>query len=130
MTEKKFKNVGCYIYTDDDWYCTAGGEYCANVIATALNELTDENKQLKQQVHDETSLRLANIIAKYKDIIIMDINFNISTYELEVLLNSTKWKNHDEFRDECKEIVDELIKNGYKATTDGVLDEYILYIII
>lgn len=49
MTEKKrFVNEGKYILQNGEWYCSAYGEHCAEVIATALNMLVDENEQLRQ----------------------------------------------------------------------------------
>ena len=49
MTEKRFKNIGCDIFQYGEWWCSANGEHCADVIATAMNELLEENEQLKQQ---------------------------------------------------------------------------------
>lgn len=47
MTEKRFINVNHEIWQGNDVWCVAGGEHCADVIATALNELIKENEQLK-----------------------------------------------------------------------------------
>lgn len=49
MAKKRFKNVGKDIFQYGGWYCSAGGEHCADVIATALNELIEESKQLKEE---------------------------------------------------------------------------------
>ena len=49
MTENRFKNVGKDILQYGEWWCSAGGEHCADVIATAINELIEENEQLKQR---------------------------------------------------------------------------------
>ena len=48
MTEKQFKNIGDEIHLNGEVWCVAGGKHCADVIATALNELLDKNEQLKQ----------------------------------------------------------------------------------
>lgn len=50
MTEKRFKNVGKDILQYNEWWCSAGSEHCADVIATAINELLDENEQLKKEL--------------------------------------------------------------------------------
>lgn len=49
MTEKRFVNKGKDIFQYGGWWCSASGEHCADVIATAMNELIEENEQLKQQ---------------------------------------------------------------------------------
>ena len=49
MTEKRFKNIGNDIWQGNEVWCVAGGEHCADVIATALNEVLDENEQLKKE---------------------------------------------------------------------------------
>ena len=49
MTEKRFKNVGKDILQYGEWWCSANGEHCADVIATAINELIEENEQLKSE---------------------------------------------------------------------------------
>lgn len=52
MTEKLFVNIGNEIHLNGKWWCSANGEHCADVITPALNELLDENEQLKQQCKD------------------------------------------------------------------------------
>ena len=47
---KRFKNVKREIWQNGEWWCSANGEHCADVIATALNDLTEENEQLKEEV--------------------------------------------------------------------------------
>ena len=49
MTEKRFVNKGKDIFQYGEWWCSAGGEHCADVIATALDMLLDENEQLKKE---------------------------------------------------------------------------------
>lgn len=56
MTEKRFKNVGKDIFQYGEWYCSANGEHCADVIATALNELIEENEQLKVKKQKQENL--------------------------------------------------------------------------
>lgn len=48
MTEKRFVNKGKDILQYGEWWCSANGEHCADVIATAINELIEENEQLKK----------------------------------------------------------------------------------
>lgn len=50
MTEKRFKNIGSDIFQYNEWYCSAGGEHCAEVIAEALNMLIKENEELKSDL--------------------------------------------------------------------------------
>ena len=53
MTEnKRFVNIKDEIHLNGEWWCSANGEHCADVITTALNELLDENEQLKQFKED------------------------------------------------------------------------------
>lgn len=47
MTKKRFVNEGKDIFQYGEWWCSANGEHCADVIATAINELIEENEQLK-----------------------------------------------------------------------------------
>ena len=49
MTEKRFVNKGKDIFQYGEWWCSAGGEHCADVIATALDMLLDENEKLKKE---------------------------------------------------------------------------------
>lgn len=50
MTEKRFVNKGKDIFQYGEWWCSANGEHCADVIATAINELIDKNQELKRQL--------------------------------------------------------------------------------
>lgn len=53
MTEnKRFTNVNEDIFQYGEWYCSAKSEHCADVIATALNMVTEENEQLKSICQD------------------------------------------------------------------------------
>ena len=52
MTEKRFKNVGKDIFQYGNWWCSAGGEHCADVIATAINEFIKENEKKKKDIGD------------------------------------------------------------------------------
>ena len=57
MTEnKRFVNKGKDIFQYGGWWCSAGGEHCADVIATALNELIKENEQLKVKNQKQENL--------------------------------------------------------------------------
>ena len=46
---KRFVNKGKDIFQYGEWWCSANGEHCADVIATAINELIEENEQLKSE---------------------------------------------------------------------------------
>ena len=48
MTER-FVSEGKDILQYGEWWCSAGGEHCADVIATALDMLLDENEKLKKE---------------------------------------------------------------------------------
>lgn len=48
MKKERFKNIGTDIFHYGEWWCSAGGEHCADVIATAMNEIMDKNAQLKK----------------------------------------------------------------------------------
>lgn len=68
MTEKRFKNVGKDILQYGGWWCSANGEHCADVIATAMNELIEENEQLKTTIS-----RLIEQNRKNNDLLVSDI---------------------------------------------------------
>lgn len=46
---KQFVNVGNEIYQGGEWWCSAGGEHCADVIATALNEQSEKINELEKE---------------------------------------------------------------------------------
>ena len=53
--KERFVNVNEHIYQYGEWYCSAKGEHCADVIATALNmydELEKEHEKLEQEFKD------------------------------------------------------------------------------
>lgn len=52
MTEKRFTINGKEIIQDKQVWCMANSEHCADVIATAINELINKNEQLKQVSQD------------------------------------------------------------------------------
>lgn len=52
MIGKRFVNKGKDIFQYGEWWCSANGEHCADVIATALNELIDKNQELKKEKED------------------------------------------------------------------------------
>ena len=54
-----------------EWWCSAGGEHCADVIATALNMITDENEGLKNMVeysYEEHKRCVDNYVDKIKEV--------------------------------------------------------------
>ena len=57
MTEKRFYNDGKYVMQDGEVYVICNGEHNADVVATALNELLGENKQLKIQLQNTSAQR-------------------------------------------------------------------------
>ena len=56
MTEKRFVNKGKDIFQYGEWWCGANGEHCADVIATALNELCEENEELQGKYNAQKRL--------------------------------------------------------------------------
>ena len=56
MTEKQFTVYGKEIVQDDECWAVAYSEYNADVIATALNELAEENKLHKERISLLSSL--------------------------------------------------------------------------
>lgn len=48
IKNKRFVNRGKDIFQYGEWWCSANGEHCADVIATAMNEVIEENEQLKK----------------------------------------------------------------------------------
>ena len=72
MTEnKRFVNIGNEIHLNGEWWCSANGEHCADVITTALNELNDENEQLKNMVRHnyvEHKRCVNNYVDKIKEV--------------------------------------------------------------
>ena len=52
MTKKRFTHINEDIFQYGEWYCSAKSEHCADVIATALNELIEDNEQLKKELED------------------------------------------------------------------------------
>ena len=51
MTTKQFTINGKEIIQNKQVWCIAHSEHCADVIATAMNELIEENEQLKSQLN-------------------------------------------------------------------------------
>lgn len=49
MTDKRFKNSGKYILQNNELWGVANSEHWADVISTALNELINENNELKKE---------------------------------------------------------------------------------
>lgn len=50
MTAKRFTINGKEIIQDKQVWCIAGSEHCADVIATAMNELHEENRKLQRHL--------------------------------------------------------------------------------
>ena len=63
MTQKRFVNKGKDIFQYGEWWCSANGEHCADVIATAMNELIEKNEQLKSE-NDDMGFLINNISAQ------------------------------------------------------------------
>lgn len=58
MTEKKrFVNDGECVMQNNQVWCVCRGEHSADVVATALNELINENEQLKQEIRNLRDFR-------------------------------------------------------------------------
>ena len=56
MTEKRFVNKSKDVFQYGEWWCSAGGEHCADVIAEALNTLSEENDQLRYEISIKNDL--------------------------------------------------------------------------
>ncbi len=69
MTEKRFTIYGKEIIQGDECWAVAYSEYNADVIATALNELNDENQALQRHIKRNTfnKIRVEDVFndAKY-----------------------------------------------------------------
>ena len=50
MTEKRFVNIGNEIHLNGEWWCSANGEHCADVITTALNELSEQAEAVRTEL--------------------------------------------------------------------------------
>ena len=48
MSEKRFYTDGQYVMQDGEVYVSCNGKHNADVVATALNEVLDENEELKE----------------------------------------------------------------------------------
>lgn len=57
---KRFVNIENEIHLNDKWWCSAKGEHCADVITTALNELYEENEQLKMIIATLQNMEMEN----------------------------------------------------------------------
>lgn len=56
MTEnKRFRAIGKEIWQDNGIWCVCGGEHCADVISTAINELLEEKEILELQLKSATN---------------------------------------------------------------------------
>lgn len=51
MTAKRFTINGREIIQDKQVWCMANSEHCADVIATAMNELHEENERLRKCIN-------------------------------------------------------------------------------
>lgn len=50
MKGERFSNIRDEIHLNGDWWCSANGEHCADVITTALNELLDKNEKKQEHI--------------------------------------------------------------------------------
>ena len=71
---RRFINVNHEIWQNGEWWCSAGGEHCADVIATALNMVTDENKQLKQfqNIAEDYNIPFDKLCTAFEDMLNCD----------------------------------------------------------
>ena len=118
MTEnKRFTAIGENVWQDGEVWCVAGGKHCADVIATALNDLAEENEQLK---HDATVLicsnqeyRKENEQLKTKNAYLQDIEMfkeENTTLKLENQeLHKLNQEYIDSLSDEKKETLSEML---------------------
>ena len=52
MAVKRFTVNGKEIVQDKQVWCVANSEHCADVIATAMNELYEENERLRRCINE------------------------------------------------------------------------------
>ena len=104
MTEKRFYTDGQYVMQDREVYVICNGKHNADVVATALNELLEENKELKKK-----NIQLNREKERYKQLSeIRDENINNRILSLKEFINNCedeKVKNalEDLFYSEVKE---------------------------
>ena len=68
---ERFVSEGKDILQYGEWWCSAGGEHCADVIATALNMILDENERLKNAIgyyYEEHKRCVDNYVDKIKEV--------------------------------------------------------------
>ena len=86
MTEnKRFINIRDEIHLNGEVWCVAGGKHCADVIATALNELLDKNEQLKadnNRLVNETARIVAEHQKRVLDLIDKSLEKDKRYYEM------------------------------------------------
>lgn len=61
MTKERFYTEGKYVMQDEGVYVICSGEHNADVVATALNELLKENKELKQELKSFEQVNFTDI---------------------------------------------------------------------
>ena len=98
MTKKRFYPEGRYVMQDKEVYVICNGGHSADVVATALNELLEENSQLKRKKE------------RYKQL------SEIRDESINNLILSIK-----EFADNCE---DEKVKNILKDLLYSEVKEY------
>ena len=114
MTEnKRFVNKGKDIFQYGEWWCSANGEHCADVIATAINELIEENEQLKFELEevrsDEKQLGISFMEFKMKLIEKLQIHYDYATEQRQKNLNDIfVTKAYDIIRYDIKKLAEEM----------------------
>ena len=105
MTKKRFYTEGRYVMQDKEVYVICNGEHSADVVATALNELLDENEQLKEENNE---LRQDNDIKFWKLQCMHYFNLN-SLFMSEI---SRAIKKGYEVSEQFQKYLDELKENN------------------
>ena len=112
MTGKRFINVNHEIWQGNDVWCVAGGEHCADVIATALNEqhetITEQASQIDFLKDENTHMR--NVLNENKQ---LQQRNNRQAKQLDRLYNlvgEKDWRTLSDILDDFKRCEEQLQK--------------------
>ena len=127
MTEKRFTNVNKDIFQYGEWWCSAGGEHCADVIATALNEHLEQIERLKRNFRalDEVKCELAEENERLKS---ENIELTVDNKELKCT-NNELYQENEQLKQSVNNLKDTIIKitiayqRKYDRTIVDLVDE-------
>ena len=114
MTEKRFVADNEYVMQDNQVYVVCGGEHSADVVATALNELLDENKLLKHD-YGQLQYEMSQIIEEYNKLEIENEGLKQENKHLRCTIESNSQDDYIDYlenqNDRLKEIIESLSNN-------------------